>query len=571
MKAKCVRMRAGTSGGSTTSAAARATVSLFAWLLAWSCGFAVGASPDFWKAEGRQAAVVAGGAEAAEAAVEMLRKDGNAADAAVAAVLVLSVTDPGNFCFGGETPLLVYDARRDVVETICGLGVAPRLATVDYFARHKGGRIPGDNDPTTAAVPGAPDALLVALDRFGTKSLGEAAQPMLAVLDRGSQAWHAQLAARVRRMIEAERAAGPDRRRGLRCAADCFYRGSIARELDAWSRRSGGLLRYSDLATHATRIEDPVAIEYRGHRVVKCGPWTQGPMLLETLQLLEGFDVRGLGRNSPEYVHMAVEAMKLAMADRDAFYGDPAFVDVPLARLLNADYAALRRPLVDRARASLEQRPGDPRLGRALLGAAPADVRVSNAAPRDTTTCVVADRWGNVVAATPSGWAGVMAGDTGIRLGSRLRSLNTWPGHPNCIEPGKRPRITLTPTLVFAGGKPVLAISVAGGDVQDQVTLQLLLSRIEFGLSPAEAVTAPRFATDHFVGSFNQTPPKLGSLSLDEGFPKATADALSARGHVVGRVRAPVGHPVVLAIDPKSGIKQAAGDPKARRHARALP
>ena len=556
---------------STIPAIVATTFGGLSWFLACSSPAAAAAPTDFWKAEGRQAAVVAGGAEAADAAVEVLRNNGNAADAAVAALLVLSVTDAGNFCFGGEVPLLVYDARRDVVETICGLGAAPRLATVDYFARHKGGRIPADNDPTTAAVPGAPDAMLTALDRFGTKTLGEVARPMLAALDRGSQTWHPQLAARVRRMIDAERAAGSDRRRGLRLAADCFYRGSIARELDAWSRSHGGLLRYSDLATHVTRIEDPAAIEYRGHRVLKCGPWTQGPMLLETLQLLEGFDVRGLGCNSPQYVHLAIEAMKLAMADRDAYYADPAFVDVPLTRLLSADYAAMRRPLIDRVRASLEQRPGDPRLGRPLLGVAPADVRASNVVPRDTTTCVVADRWGNVVAATPSGWAGVMAGDTGIRLGSRLRSLNTWPGHPNCIEPGKRPRITLTPTLVFAGRKPVLAISVAGGDVQDQVTLQLLLGRIEFGLSPAEAVTAPRFATDHFVGSFNQTPPKLGSLSLDEGFSKATADALAASGHVVTRVRAPIGNPVMLAIDPQSGIKQAAGDPKARRHARSLP
>ena len=189
--------------------------------------------------------------------------------------------------------------------------------------------------------------------------------------------------------------------------------------------------------------------------------------------------------NSGEYVHLLTEAMKLGLADRDTYYADPLFVDVPLDELLSEAYADLRRPLIDLTRASLELRPGDPRGNRALLGVSPADYRLPAAPVHDTTTCLVADRWGNVVAATPSGWGGVMAGETGILLGSRLRSLNTWPGHPNCIEPGKRPRITLTPTLVFRDGRPVAAISVAGGDQQDQVTLQLLLGHLEFGFDPA--------------------------------------------------------------------------------------
>ncbi len=181
----------------------------------------------------------------------------------------------------------------------------------------------------------------------------------------------------------------------------------------------------------------------------------------------------------------------------------------------------------------------------------------------------MADRWGNVVAATPSGWGGVLAGETGIILNSRLRSLNTWPGHPNCIEPGKRPRITLTPTLVFRDGRPVAAISVAGGDQQDQVTLQLLLSYLEFGHDPARAVTAPRFVTDHLIGSFNQTPPQLGSLTLSESFdPQAVAE-LEKLGHHVARKTLPLGHPVMLVFGPQSGEKSAAGDPAAQRHARA--
>ena len=548
------------------------------------------AADDFWKATGSQAAVATGGAESADAALAVLQGGGNAVDAAVAAMLVLSVTDAKNFCFGGEVPILVYDAQRNVVEVICGQGAAPRLATVEYFREHHEGLIPGSSHPATAAVPGALDALITALDRFGTKTFEESAAATLAILDRHSDGWQPHLARTIRRLIEAERQGGGDRRRGLRLVSDCFYRGPIARELDAWSRTHGGLIRFPDLATHVTRIEEPVTVDYRGHTIYKCGPWTQGPYLLETLRLLEKFDLRRMQHNSGEYVHLLVEAMKLALADRDTYYADPLFVDVPLEQLLSPQYADLRRPLIDLKRASLELRPGDPRGGRALLGVLPADYRLPAARVQDamtcvvaksgpppggrgplwdTTTCLVADRWGNVVAATPSGWGGVLAGETGIMLSSRLRSLNTWPGHPNCIEPGKRPRITLTPTLVFRDRRPVAAISVAGGDQQDQVTLQLLLSYLEFGLDPARAVTAPRFVTDHLIGSFNQTPPQLGSLTMYNTFAPDTLADLERRGHRVTLGQPPLGHPVMLVLDPQTGRKTAAGDPAARRHARA--
>jgi gamma-glutamyltranspeptidase/glutathione hydrolase len=538
--------------------------------VAFSAGDAAAAATpgDLWKASGKEAVVAAGGAEAADAAIATLQSGGNAADAAVAALLVLSVTDPKNFCFGGEVPVLVYDARRKLVEVVCGQGVAPRLATVEYFRQHNGGHIPAGGDPTTATVPGAPDAMLTLLDRYGTKTFAESARAMLALLDRGKEPWHPQLARQVRRMIEAERGSPGDRRRGLRLAADCFYRGPIARDLDAWSRAQNAPLRYTDLATHCTRIEDPIAVDYRGYTVLKCGPWTQGPCLLETLRLLEKFDLKGMGHNRPGYVHVVVEAMKLALADRDTYYGDALFVDVPLAGLLSAQYAELRRPLIDVQRASLELRPGDPRGGRALLGIEPQDYRLPPGPVRDTTTCLVADRQGSVVAATPSGWDGVLAGSTGIIVNSRLRSLNTWPGHPNCLEPGKRPRITLTPTMILKDGKPVAAISVAGGDLQDQVSLQVLLSWLEFGQGPAEAVTAPRFATDHLVGSFNQTPPQLGSLTAYAALGEETIAALRKLGHRVTIGKPPLGHPVMLTIDPQTGQKRAAGDPAAGRHAR---
>jgi len=520
---------------------------------------------ETWQASGARGAVVGGGQEAVEAGLTILKDGGNAADAAVATILALSITDSGSFCFGGEVPILIYDAKRGVVEVLCGLGTAPKLATREYFAR-KGG-IPGRGiEP--AAVPGALDACLTALDRYGTRTFAVVVAPTLRILDRGAKPWHADLARTLRALIEAEKGSPTDRRRGLRLAADYFYRGPIARAIDAWSRANGGLIRYSDLARHVTRVEEPASVEYRGHTVYKCGVWTQGPYLLQTLRLLEGFDLKSMGHNRPDTIHVAVEAMKLALADRDVYYADPLFESIPLPELLSTKYTELRRPLIDRKTASLEQRPGDPLAGKALLSKG--ETRRGLGGPaNDTTTCVVADGQGNVVAATPSGFSGELAGDTGVWLGSRLQSFNAWEGHPNCIEPGKRPRITLTPTLVLKGGKPVLAVSVAGGDGQDQATLQMVLDCLEFGMSPAAAVTAPRFGTNHHLGSFRQTPPELGSLLIYADAGEDTIKDLQSRGHKVTVRRPPLWSPSVLAIDPKTGALRGAGDPRAGRHAAA--
>ncbi|MBI2823154.1 MAG: gamma-glutamyltransferase [Planctomycetia bacterium] len=530
------------------------------------CSFLAAAEPlPGSEAAGTQGAVAAGGAEAVAAGIEILKAGGNAADAAAATILALSVTDSTGFCFGGEVPIIVYDARRKVVEVLAGQGAAPRLATREYFEK-KGG-IPAKGIEA-AAVPAAFDACITLLDRYGTLRLADVAQPALRLLDRAKAQWHPLLAASLRRLIDAESRGGGDRSRGLRLAADYFYRGPLAHEIADWCEQNGGLIRCEDLATHVTRVEEPATVDYRGHEVYKCGAWTQGPYLLATLRLLEGFDLAALGHNRPETIHVVVEAMKLALADRDVFYGDPLFADVPLGALLSRPYAELRRPLIDRSRASLEQRPGDPRAGQALL--AERDKRQGLAGPvHDTTTCTTADRWGNVVVATPSGWSGVQAGATGIWLGSRLQSFNTWEGHPNCIVPGKRPRITLTPTLVLKGGKPVLAVSVAGGDGQDQAALQAVLNQIDFGLSPAESMNAVRFGTNHHLGSFRQSPPALGSLSIHENADDATVGALEKLGHAVARSSGPLWAPCVIRID-SAGHFETAGDARAGRHAAAF-
>ncbi len=531
-----------------------------------------------------RAGVAAGGRDAVGAGIEILNRGGNAADAAAATILALSVTDSRSFCFGGEVPILVYDARTKRVTVIAGQGAAPRLATREEFARRGGIPLRGI---TAAAVPAALDACLTLLDRFGTMSFARVVAPTRQLLARPArrEPWHADLARTLDELVAAEALANPggpggadgDRSRGLRLVADAFYRGPIARRIDAWSRANGGLIRYGDLAAHTTRVEEPVSVTYRGYTVYKCGVWTQGPCLLQALQILEGFNLSSMGRGSPQAIHTLVEAMKLAMADRDTYYADPLFADVPLADLLTPEYAAARRALIDPKHASLVRRPGDPRSGKPLLDPA-ADPAAGHPAPpvadaRDTTTCLVADRHGNVVAATPSGWSGVVAGDTGVWLGSRLQSFNTWENHPNVIEPGKRPRITLSPTIVLdRDGRPEIAVSVAGGDNQDQMTLQLLVDRIDFGLQPEDSVMAPRFMSDHFISSFGQKPPVLGQLRINPELGSETLEALKGLGHkLVVRSGSLAAAPCAMTgmnrgefgIDP-------AGDPRTGRHARTI-
>ena len=517
-----------------------------------------------WHDSGQQGAVAGGGAEAVDIGLASLKSGGNAADAAVATILALSVTDARSFCFGGEMAIIVYNANDRRVETLWGQGAAPKLATREMFVTCG---IP-NSGVRSATVPAALDACLTLLSRHGTKTFAEVAAPTVAMLDRHREAWHADLARTLRRLIDAEKSGGGNREAGLQRVADYFYRGPLAQEIAAWCAANNGLIRAEDLEAHKTRVVPPVSIDYRGHTVYKCGPWTQGPWMLEALALLEGFDLKQMGHNSPDAIHATVEAMKLGLADRDVYYGDPEFVEVPIEQLLSSDYAAMRRPLIDLKHASREQRPGDPRNGKALLDADATRKGLGNP-DRDTTTCLVADGKGNVVAATPSGWDGVLVGGTGVWLGTRLQSFNAWADHPNCIAPGKRPRITLTPTLVMREGKPILAVSVAGGDGQDQASLQMVIDAIDFGIAPREAVTAIRFGTDHFVSSFGQKPPRLGSLLIYPGADPHTIAELKSRGHAVDFHEPPMWNPSVLAIDPVSRKIDVAGDPQAGRHAAA--
>jgi gamma-glutamyltranspeptidase/glutathione hydrolase len=534
------------------------------------------ADPISWKASGKVGAVAAGAPASVAAGIELLRAGGNAADAAAATLLALAVTDYGLFAIGGEIPFMIYDAKKKEVKVLCGLGAAPMSQeAMDWFYEHD---IPATGSMKAAPVPGAIDLCITAVKVYGTKSFADVVAPVLKILDaEGGPEWHTNLAKTLRRLVEAETQATGSREERLTAARDCFYKGSVADDLDAWYKRTGAFLRKSDLERHVTRIEDPVAINYRDYTVYKCNTWTQGPTLCQTLRLLEGFDLKNMGHLSADHVHATVEALKLGFADRDTYYADPLFVDVPLKQLLSDEYTGLRRKLIDMKHASLARRPGDPKNMKALLVEEASKKSTRKVPIQDTTTCVVADRWGNVVAATPScNLLSNHAGALGVTQGNRVRSMNTTPGHPNRVEPGKRPRITLTPTLVVRDGKPVIAISVAGGDLQDQTTLNVLLNHIEFGMTPADAVTAPRFATSHHENSFNPDPDrkatfgKPGGVDLQSRLPAAVKGELENRGHRVTEVSGSIARPVMLLIDHETGMIHVAGDPGAGRHAAAL-
>jgi gamma-glutamyltranspeptidase/glutathione hydrolase len=553
-------------------------VSIVAAVLLIVLGFTVNARGDdqiTWKGSGVGGAVAAGEADSVAAGIRLLEKGGNAADAAAATLLALAVTDYGLFAIGGEVPLIIYDAGKKEVKVLSGLGAAPLdPKAIQWY--YKNG-IPANGSMKSALVPGAVDLVVTALKLYGTVSFKQAVQPTLDLLDAEAEPWHADLAVTLRKLVAREAETAGSRREKLTAVRDRFYKGDIADDLEAWYIKSGAFLRKSDLENHRTRVEDPVSVTYRGYTIFKCGPWTQGPYLCQTLKLLEGFKLRKMGHLSASYIHTVVESLKLALADRDEYYGDPRFTRVPLTSLFSDEYTGLRRKLIDPENASILIRPGDP-YGPGPLKVEAEPVESNSDIPvQDTTTCVVADRWGNVVAATPSAnLVGNQPGPSGVTHGNRVRSLNTTPGHPNRVQPGKRPRITLTPTLVLKEGKPVLAISVAGGDLQDQTSLNMILNHVEFGMLPEQAVTAPRFNTFHHQDSFDPNPDRAatvtgpGRMRVNKAVSDDVLRELEKRGHKISTTEGAIAYPVMIYIDHGNKMIHAAGDPKAGRHAAAI-
>ena len=495
--------------------------------------------------EGRNGAVGTANATSAEVGLEILKQGGNAVDAGVAMVFSLGVTDPERVSFGGEMPALIYPAKKKKVVVVAGQGPAPKAYGIE---------------PTdwTAAVPGQFDACLVALDSYGTLRAADVLEPTIRLAEKEgapSHAWLGDLARTLRAICQTEKRGRQGRESGIRAARDYFYRGPVARAIVQFSREHGGIFTEGDFAGYSAKIESPVHITYRGYDVYKVGPWTQGPALLEALNILEGFDLNSMGHNSPQYIHTVTSALALAFADRDTFYGDPDFCHIPLMELLSKEYAAARRTLIT-VTALREAPPGDP---ERLVAIHPGGDPRSSSRPsetRDTAACVAIDRQRNIFCATPSGWGSdIPMGDTGIVLSTRLVSF--WPraAHPNSPARGKRPRITLSPTLVLKDGQPFLAISVAGGDKQDQTTPNILLNIIEFGMNPQQAAEAPRVSTLHHTDSFS--PGGIvgkGTLDIEEGVPVETLCALEAMGYTLGKGSG--SRPVVMLNKPIEGIVQ---------------
>jgi gamma-glutamyltranspeptidase/glutathione hydrolase len=575
--------------------------------------------------------VVAGGQPlSVEAGLRILQRGGNAVDAGVATILAASVIEFSHFSFGGEVPILIKLKGQKVV-VIEGMGQAPMKATREFFVNRvkadsgsgmnmpgarQGGLIPSTG-PLSATVPAILDACVTALDQFGTKTLAEVMEPAIQLADGfpidelrvqyiktrapifsqwpdakriflpggeipkvGDLFVQADLARTLREIVRAERLASKgarnNRHAGLMAARDYFYRGPIARRIGSYMQANGGLITAGYFEKFAAKVGEPVETEYRGYQVFKAGFWTQGPAMIETLNLLEGFDLKKMGHNSPAYIHTLAEALKLALADRDRYYGDPNFVKIPSTELLSKEYAALRRPLIDERHASLAQQPGDPMNMKAVLASAVQTSGRASAIPdierANDTTCVnVVDKEGNLFSATPSGaWLpAVVAGDTGVLMGQRLLSSLTDPNSPNVVAPGKRPRITLTPTIVLKGGEPFMVLSTPGGDNQDQALLQVLLNIIEFGMNPQEAVEAPRFDTQHYVSSFDDHEFLPGSLTLESRVGVKTIQELSQKGHKV-KVQGEWGtlsSPTVIMYDPKTGVAAAGADPRRSRYA----
>lgn len=570
---------------------------------------------------GKRGAVAAGHPLSAEAGMRLLQQGGNAVDAGCAAILAASVIEFSHFSFGGEVPIIIRPSNGRV-SVINGQGTAPQLATRQFFLDQAKKGEPQKGPPyipssgiLPATVPAVLDAVVTALDRFGTKSLAQVMQPAIELADgvpidelRASyiertrkiyEPWPSSakvflpgghvpkpgemfsqpdLARTLREIIRAERAAASrGRHAALTAARDYFYKGVIARRISDFCAANGGLLRAGDFAAFHAKVEEPAHSSYRGYEVYKTGFFAQGPVMLEALNVLEGYDLRAMKHNSADYIHTLTEAMKLGFADRDRYYGDPDFVRVPATELLSKDYAAMRRGLIDQKRASLEQRPGDPVNKKPLINGGPnpaltGQSAVPEAERANDTTCVnVIDKEGNLFSATPSGaWLpAVVAGDTGVLLGQRMQSFLLEEGHPNVLQPGKRPRVTLTPTLVLKDGEPFLALSTPGGDNQDQSLIQVLLNIVEFGMNVQEAVEAPRFQTLHLVSSFDDHRFNPGVLNLEDRITKEVRDDLASRGHKV-EVQAAFGNPsapTVIRFYSDTRVIEAGADPRRGRYA----
>ena len=545
---------------------------------------------------GRHWMAITGKPLGATAGAMMFQKGGNAVDAACAMLGAVS-TMWDTLSWGGETQALIFNPKTGKVIGINALGVAPSGATPEFF-RGRGMQYPPEYGPLAAVTPGTPGGLLVMLAEYGTMSLAEVLAPAIQMADgypieaQAADAIERQkgeikkwkhsvpvflphtgqtreapsageifkqpdLAATLRKLVEAEqqaRAAGKNRKDAIYAAYDRFYKGDIAKEFARGSQEMGGLHTAEDLASWQVHIEEPVMTDYKGIQVYKLDAWTQGPALLQSLNILENFDLKAMGYNSARYIHTLYQAMNLAFADRDFYYGDTYVApEEPVKGLLSKEYAKARAKQVDPARNDPRAKPGDPYpyqggtnpftdlLGK--WGTTTAPSQAGRAGDRSfeegftagTTSIQAADEEGWVVSITPSGgWIpAAIAGRTGIGMSQRMQSfvLDRAQGPFNVLAPGKHPRVTLTPSLALKDGKPFLSFAVQGGDTQDQNLLQFFLNVVEFGMTVQQATEAANFNSYQMHSSFDDHKTEPGRMTLNESMPAWVRQELQSMGY----------------------------------------
>jgi gamma-glutamyltranspeptidase/glutathione hydrolase len=573
--------------------------------------------PDYRRAarpivRGQSGMVSAGHYLAASSGHEMLRKGGNAIDAGVAAGLAINVVHHDMTSFGGVAPIIIYSKSTDAVHTISGLGRWPKAANQEYFDENHDGTIPRGIE--RSVVPAAPDAWITALRRHGSLTFGEVAEPAIRFAREGYPVFEFQretihkahknydlhptttdiflpngevpdvgdvivqeaLANTLEGMVEAE-AEDDGRKKGLKAARNYFYEGTVAEKLEEFSRNNGGLICASDLSEFSVQTEDPVHINYNGYDVYTCGPWCQGPVFAQALKILEHFDLERMGHNSAEFLHTILEALMLAFADREWYYGDPDFVDVPMDELVSDSYAKERAQEIkpDQAHSKLPQ-PGETTSGKPEIY----DIEHLKAEPTDTgspirqdTSYVAAmDKEGNIFSATPSdSWRHTpIVPEVGIPISGRGSQSRLNPRHPASLEPWKRPRLTPNPAVVLKDGEPFMAIGTPGGDVQPQAMLQVFLNQVEFNMNPQEAIEAPRVATYNHPASFSPHQYFPGVSAGEERINEEVFDNLKNKGHRMYNwpqfvYRA--GAVNVVQRDTRTGVLQAGADLRRENYA----
>ncbi|HMH43379.1 MAG TPA: gamma-glutamyltransferase, partial [Pyrinomonadaceae bacterium] len=526
---------------------------------------------------GQHFAVASMKAEATRAAERVLEKGGNAFDAIVAGQAVLGLVDGAMNGIGADATLLVYDAKTKKVYSINAEGTAPKLATIEWYKEHNGGKLPVNDSLLSGTVPGCIDAWYILLDHWGTMSFAQVLSEAIDLADNGFPVGDSfaraaattqkirkyptsakvylpngrapqageifrnpDLARTLKRLVEAEtQNKGKGRHEALKAARDRFYKGDIAHEMAKFSEENGGLFRFEDFANYTAKIEEPVSIDYRGYQIYKNASATQGPAELFALRILEGYDLKAMGHNSADYIHTSVEATKLAMADREKYLGDTDFIKIPFAGLLSKEYAAERRAMIDKNTASLAFRPGTAEkfTSDATPLYRPVKITTTDFADHDGDTSYIAviDSARNMISFTPSLHSafgtGVVMGDLGFIFNCRGDYYSLEPGEANALAPGKRPRSTLQSTLVMKDGQPHMVLGTPGADQQVLLTMQTLLNMIEFGMNVQQAIESPKWLTRAFPASPFPHTMYPGDLSVESRIPEDVRKQLLARGH----------------------------------------